>query len=288
MGVVFAVAFFIGLLIFGFVPLILGVVGLIIGAVRKKNGKNTPKAIKPLSIVAIVIGVLIMAIPVAFFGEVFIRNATLREGVTITDIVIEERGYQDERFTADGVVYVVCDNLNTNSYVSKANAVFTYKYSDSILDRSQIGNYYSVENPYGFDLVCDDMGQLFCPESQYSAVIEHFNNIEGYRWEVYDTPFSEEASKMLDVFMEDPAVKGTVITIDYDDAESVIINKMSPDGLITIYDEYLYCALIYEGKVYYIRDEEFSIDDEEVTYTIVPMPPVIAEEILNAYNNYND
>ncbi len=285
MGVVFAVAFFIGLLIFGFIPLILGVVGLIIGAVRKKNGKNTPKAIKPLSIIAIVIGVLIMAIPVAFFGEVFIRNATLREGVTITDIVIEEYGYQDERFTADGVVYVACE-LYTHLPVSKADAVFTYKYGDSILDRSQIGNYYSVENPYGFDLVCNRHGQLFCPESQYSAVMKHFDNIEGYRWEVYDTPFSEEASKMLDVFIEDPAVKGTVITIDYDDAESVIIDKMSPDGLIEIYDEYLYCALIYEDEVYYIRDEDFSVDDEKVTYTIVPMPPVIADEILNAYNNY--
>ncbi len=294
MGVVFGIAFFIGLFIIALVPFVLGVVGLVIGKSRKKKGETTPKAIKPLSIVAIVIGSIIIAIPVSFFGFIFVQNATLRDDVTITDIVIEEYGYQGERFTADGVVYVACE-LYTHLPVSKADAVFTYKYGDGILDRSQIGNYYSVDNPYGYDLVCNEYGYLFCPESQKSSIVERFYKLEEYRWGVCGELLSEEAAGVFDAFIEDPAIRSVSLTLDRDGPNTIYIIKTSSEGLIwytEFHDAWYYGnpeiasheILVYEDKVYYVRD--CSFDHGETTYTLLPMPPVIAEEVLNAYNNY--
>ena len=73
-----------------------------------------------------------------------------------TDIVIEENGYQDARFTADGVVYEVLDfEANDDAYIE--NPIFTYK-TEGFLNRSQCGNYYKVENPQGFNIVADYYG----------------------------------------------------------------------------------------------------------------------------------
>ncbi len=291
MGVVFFLGFVIFFIVFaifmtaGIAAIVLGILGLSKSKKRVHSGK---KPLKGLSISGIVIGALILSSPLILFSVAGISSTFLPENVTITDVVIDEYGYQSDKFTAGGVTYVALDGFTTDaSFYTKADAVFTYKYSDSIFDRSLIGNYYSVSNPYGFDLVCDEYGNLFCPEDDAEAIEEKFNSMDRYIWMVKGKKFSDEATSLFEAFIEDPAIKGTYITMDYFDAETINILKMTPDGIVEIYDyDYTHSVLIYEDEVYYIRSEEFSEDGgEDVVFNVVPMPPVIAEEILTAYNN---
>lgn len=288
MQILFAIIVLLIIFMFGLVPLVLGIVGLIISKVRKKKGKRVPSAIPVLSIIGIVLGTLIAAVPAGFFGFIFYTNVTLRDNVAETDIVIEEVGYQSERFTADGVVYVAADDLETDFYVKKQDAVFTYKYGDNILKRSQWGNYYKVENPHGFNLVCDSFGLLYCPEDELEAVREKYSVLNGYRWEVCGTPLSQEASKLFEELIEETdGIEIKTVTVDFDDNKLACILKMSTDGVIYVHDDNSYYDLLIHGdSVYYILDRDYDNDGEKITYALISVPSLLSGEVLDSYNSH--
>ena len=109
MGALFAIVFFLILLAIGIIGIVAGIIGLIIGGKRRKAGKTFSPVLSVIFSVILSIGFMITLIPVGFFSFIVIVNSVPPDGFVETEIVIEENGYQDTRFTAAGIVYEVLD-----------------------------------------------------------------------------------------------------------------------------------------------------------------------------------
>lgn len=171
MGAVFFVGFMILILGGGLAAAIGGGVGLAVLRARQPRHK---KLLTALLLALLIGGIVIAMLPVGFFGFILWVNATPSEDFVETQIVIEESGYQIERFTADGVVYQSLE-LIPNYDICKENSVpvFSYK-TPGFWNRAQWGNYYALENDAGFDLIWSPYGGLFCPADQADAVLAHY------------------------------------------------------------------------------------------------------------------
>ena len=162
MGAVAAVIFFIVLFIFAFVGIVLSIVGITVFSKLSKKGKGFAKPLSIVSIVVLIISIILSSIPTFFFAFIAYVNTIPPEDFVETEIVIEENGYQDTKFTANGVVYHSLGlDVFDHSYIKEP--VFSYKTS-GFLNGSQCGNYYKVENANNYNLVSDEYGLLFAPE----------------------------------------------------------------------------------------------------------------------------
>jgi len=168
---VFGVLFFIGL-----IGITVGAVGLGVMQHRTKKGIRTPLPTIIIWAVALSIGLLLFSTSVGFGGGLVWSHATPPEGFVETEIVIEEKGYQAERFTADGITYEALGIYVVDPSVI-GDAVFTYKV-DGFLQRIHWGNYYTVTNGNGFSLVCDASGLLFAPTKDLETVITYYSAIK--------------------------------------------------------------------------------------------------------------
>ena len=143
-----------------------------------KRQKKAHHALGAVSIVAIVLSSVVTLIPVGFFSFIIYVNATPPEDFVETDIVIEENGYQSERFTADGTVYVALSFEGDYDYISEhSRPVFSYK-TLGFINNAWCGNYYQVDNDHGFTLICDDMSNLFCPENEKDMIEAFYSDKE--------------------------------------------------------------------------------------------------------------
>ena len=199
MGAVFGVVFFICLLILGVGGMLFSIAGIIIFSIFSKKGKRFAKPLKIISIVFLVICSLFTLIPTGFFTMIFAMNVLPPDDYVETEIVIEENGYQDQRFTANGIVYEVIDlYVDNEDYLD--NAIFSYKTS-GLLNGSQCGNYYKVENINNFDLVCDWFGLLFSPIDEKQQVLDYYLSFENQDYYYYDlAKFS--STKILSSLLE--------------------------------------------------------------------------------------
>ncbi len=189
MGAVFAIMFFLFLLGGGAAVILAGMVGLIISGKRKKKGIPLPKGFTAVFAVLLSVGIAVTLIPIGFFGFIVMVNTTPPDGFVETDIVIEENGYQDTRFTAGGIVYEVLE-FQVYDLDAISNPVFTYK-TKGFLNGAQCGNYYAIDNDQGFNLVSDEFGSLFCPVEEKETVIAYYTddaNLNGYYmdWDRYE------------------------------------------------------------------------------------------------------
>ena len=176
MGALFAILFLGFLFVIGVIGIAVGVVGLIVCGKRKKAGELSGRILTVVFAIVLSIGFVIALIPVGFFSLIVIVNSVPLDGFVETDIVIEENGYQDTRFTADGVVYEVLDfQIYDSDAISEP--IFTYK-TAGFLKGSQCGNYYAVENYQGFNLVSDEFGLLFSPIEERERIIAYYTDLE--------------------------------------------------------------------------------------------------------------
>ena len=121
MGAVFGVLFFIWLLIVGLSGIELSIAGIIVSSIFSKKGKRFANPLKVASIVLLTIYALITLIPTGYFSFIFVANTMPPEDYVETKITVEENGYQDERFTADGKVYEVIDLYVNNEVTITSN-----------------------------------------------------------------------------------------------------------------------------------------------------------------------
>ena len=282
MGAIAAIVFFGFLLIAGTIGIIAGIVGLIIGCKKRKNGTPSPKVLTAVFAVVLSISIIITLIPVGFFSFIVIVNEMPPDGFVETEIVIEENGYQDTRFTADGVIYEV---LNFQVYDTDAisNPIFTYK-TDGFLNGSQCGNYYVINNNQGFNLVSDEFGLLFCPIEETESVIAYYTdiaNLDGYydNWEGQELKLSGDKKEAIRYFLNLDISSLHQEQIILEDAEEFEIKLVCKENLIYVESHWF---LILNDVLYYVYDSDFA-EDDGLQYTLIKLPDAVSEPLLNIH-----
>ena len=275
------IAVFVLLLFLGLGGFIVGLIGVIIASSRKKRGEPCPTSVLVAFSVVLVVGMSMAAISTGFFSHVVWLNTMPPDSYVETDIVIEENGYQDTRFTADGVVYEVLDF----EVYEVGDPVFSYQ-TEGFWNASQCGNYYVVENEQGFDLVTDGCGLLFCPIDQKDAVVAYYTdtaNLVAY-YEDWDREFKlldEEYKNALKVLeLDTDALPLTRITMD--EANTFEIEFVCQDGVVVVAN---FSFLVLDGGLYYVHSFDFAeYSDDGIVYMLGELPSDIQEDLLSIYN----
>ena len=282
MGAIAAIVFFGFLLIAGTIGIIAGIVGLIIGCKKRKNGNPSPKVLTAVFAVVLSISIIITLIPVGFFSFIVIVNEMPPDGFVETEIVIEENGYQDTRFTADGVIYEVLD-FQVYDTDAISNPIFTYK-TDGFLNGSQCGNYYVINNNQGFNLVSDEFGLLFCPIEERESVIAYYTdiaNLDGYydNWEGQELKLSGDKKEAIRYFLNLDISSLHQEQIILEDAEEFEIKLVCKENLIYVESHWF---LILNDVLYYVYDSDFA-EDDGLQYTLIKLPDAVSEPLLNIH-----
>ena len=282
MGVIAAIVFFVFLLMVGTIGIISGIIGLIIGCQKRKNGKPISKVLIVLFTIVLSISVLITLIPVGFFSFIVIVNTMLPDGFVETEIVIDENGYQDTRFTADGVVYEVLD-FQVYDTDSIFTPVFTYK-TAGFLNGSQCGNYYAINNNQDFNLVGDKYGLLFCPIEERDRVIAYYTdiaNLDGYYddWNGSKFKLSDKETESVRDFLEIDIGLLHQEQIVLENAEKFEIKLVCKENLVYVESHWF---LIFNDELYYVYDSDFA-EDDGLQYTLINLPDAVSEPLLNIH-----
>ncbi len=282
MGAIAAIVFFVFLLTVGTIGIIAGIIGLIIGCKKRKNGKPISKLLTVVVVIVLSISILITLIPVGFFSFIVIVNSMPPDGFVETEVVIDENGYQDTRFTADGVVYEALD-FQVYDTDAISNPIFTYK-TDGFLNGSQCGNYYAINNNQGFNLVSDEFGSLFCPVEEAESVIAYYTdiaNLGGYyeNWEGQELKLSGDEKEAIQYFLDLDISLLPQEQIFLEDAEEFEIKLVCKEDLIYVESHWF---LFFNDKLYYVYDSDFA-EDDGLQYTLIKLPDAVSEPLQNIY-----
>lgn len=282
MGAIAAIIFFVFLLIVGTIGLVAGAIGLIISRKKRKKGKPISKVLTVVFAIVLSISIPITLIPVGFFSFIVIVNTMPPDGFVETEVVIDENGYQDTRFTADGVVYEVLDfQVYDNNAIS--NPIFTYK-TVGFLNGSQCGNYYAINNNQDFNLVSDEFGLLFCPVEEREHVITYYTdiaNLDGYYddWEGREFKLSDDEKEAIQYFGDLDISSLHQEQIVLEDAEEFEIKLVCKENLIYVESHWF---LIFNDELYYVYDSDFA-EDDGLQYTLIKLPDAVSEPLLNIH-----
>lgn len=285
MGVIAGILFFFCLFFFGLAAVVAGIVGLIL------FGKKRKKPFIILSAVALALGVAVSSVPVGFFSFIIEVNMTPPEDFVETEIVIEENGYQSERFTADGVVYEVLEDFSLN-LEEEPEAIFSYK-EEGIMNRSQWGNYYRWENEPGFHLVCDGTwgGSVFCPVEEREQVLAYYMDERNWYWQCTiwpsdDTKDAEEisitgdAAQIINVLHKKVATpeEEQHLYVSYEeDAQCLEFSAYNREGDLFLASE----ELLYYQEALYIVFHSLPYTGG-TSYTVIEVPVADANVLLQA------
>ena len=282
MGAIATIVFFVFLLIAGTIGIIAGIIGLIIGCKKRKNGNPIPKVLTVVFAVVLSIGIIITLMPVGFFTFIVIVNSMPPDGFVETEVVIDENGYQDTRFTADGVVYEVLD-FEVYDTDAISNPIFSYK-TDGFLNGSQCGNYYAIDNNQGFNLVSDEFGLLFCPIEETESVIAYYteiSNLDGYydNWEGREFKLTGDEKGTIQYFWDLDISSLHQEQIVLENAEEFEIKLVCKENLIYVKSHWF---LIFKDELYYVYDSNFA-EDDGLQYTLIKLPDAVSEPLLNIH-----
>lgn len=284
MAAIFAVVFLLGLLTTGIVAILAGIIGILIFRRMRKKGKPVGKALTVISAIVLGVGCLMTVIPGGFFAFIVYVNSVPPEGFVETGIVIVENGFQDTRFTADGVVYEVLD-LKLHDSDCNSTPVFTYKES-GFLNRSQWGNYYLIENAQGFSLVRDNYtNNLYCPIEEREDVIDYYTNDANIDWYYDDwngTEFQLADSRInpMEAFLTLDLTLFETIRMDSQNGDSFEIQAVSKDEIVLVES---YWFVDWQDSLYYIVDTEDY--DEGFVYILIELSGDIEQSLLSLHRN---
>ena len=286
MGVIAGILFFFCLFFFGLTAVVAGIVGLIL------FGKKRKKPFIILSAVALALGVAVSSVPVGFFSFIMEVNMTPPEDFVETEIVIEENGYQSERFTADGVVYEVLEDVYLEVDGDELEAIFSYK-EEGIMNRSQWGNYYRWENEPGFHLVCDGTGggSVFCPVEEREQVLAYYMDERNWYWQcvlwstedVQDEEvilITGEAAQIVNALHKKDATpeEEQHLYVSYEEAaQCLVFSAYNREGDLFLASE----GLLYYKDVLYVICNELLYDGG-TAYTVIEVPVADANVLLQA------
>ena len=282
MGALFTIAFFLILLGVGLITLIISIVGLAIGKKRRKAQKPFSAIVTVVFTVILFLGVALTTLPIGFFSFIAIVNSIPPEGFVETKIVIEENGYQDTQFTADGVVYEALDFALWNDE-NTLTPIFTYKTS-GFLNGSRCGNYYSVKNNQGFHLVSGEHGSLFAPAEEKERVIAYYTSTENLcayydDWDEREFKLSEEETKIVCDFLklDMSLLKQERVTLA--EEEEFSIRLVCKEELVFV-NSYWFLSL--NGTIYYVHGSDYANDDR-IEYILIELPSELADTMMDIH-----
>lgn len=267
--------------IIGVLAFLAGVIFLIISAVLKKRHNNAGNPLLIIGTIGLITGFILCLPMTALLGWFGFSQTQPPEDFVETEIVIEENGYQDTRFTADGVLYEVLDfEAEFFECNHVAEPVFSYK-TEGLFNGKDCGNYYRIENEQGFDLIWDNSSRLFCPAEEKERVMTYYLREDLNDWR-YCTPESsdypavwvdaEYEALFVEFYLQDlDALEKTVTRDIGDEAERVEFFAYSSDNLLTKYN----CVFhIIDGEAYFEYEVEYFEDGAEDTaeWTLIRLP----------------
>lgn len=239
---------------------------------------TTPPALRRFAVAGILCGLISLG-ALGYGGYLVYIHAAPPSDYVKTDVFIEESGYQDERFTANGVVYEALP-LECNYYVcmEKKTAVFSYR-PDRFLNGYLTGNYFSIENEHGFDIVWNGIDRLFAPVDQAEEIVK-FYRADPDAWYLLDyeqenedgdpgkVRLSDEAATAVLAYLElDTASLETTTAIAEDGYDTVEVWAESGDGIVVLNEWFV---VIGERAYLYLRSATTEQQQQEMTLAILP------------------
>ena len=283
MGAIAGIIFFVFLLIVGIIGILSGIIGLIVCRKRKNVDSSFGKILTAVFTVILCISIGITLLPVGFFSFIILVNTLPPDGFVETDIIIEEDGYQDTRFTANGVVYEV-----TEYYVSDTEIelvpIFTYK-TKGFMNGSQCGNYYEFETNEDFDLVCNEFRTIFCPVDKMSEFLKYYSDIENLT-AYYDDlegkrkELNEAEYDAVYGFLKNDLNTLEEQTMAVSNSETFTIELTGKDGVICTETHWF---IIISDKVYYEKNSFYN-ENYRIEYTLIPLPKKLSDTLISIHN----
>lgn len=182
MGLMFA------LLCFGGFLLLLGLIFLYFRYRGKKKG--TPKKwYTVLAGIFLVLGVGACALPVGYWLFLRSANSSMDKGYVDTGKMVDG-GFQDGTFTVADITYERLE-MSRSGLCPRGEAVFSWD-SGTAWERFfgyyNRGNYFTVENALGLDLICDDGGysRLWCRSDQLAQANAWYGDNANYQWYLHN------------------------------------------------------------------------------------------------------
>ena len=285
MGAMIALILFGVLLLIGLIGTVTGAVGLIVSLRRQKKGLLLSRTLPIVSAIFLAVGIGLMSTAAGLASVVVAVNATPPAGFVETETVIEEQGYQDTYFTADGVQYEVTGFYVVDDAVI-GDAIFTYKV-DGFLNKSQWGNYYKVHNTEGFSFVCDDYGLIFAPSEQRQRIVSYymtFQNLSCYYYNGTDDeqqiPLTDEEKNDVRRFWNAELSDIKVLQQIPESPVEFWIELMSLDG--TLYITALWFVEL-DGELCFVSEIN-PIDGDTYEYVLYELPERHATRLLAIHN----
>jgi hypothetical protein len=219
-------------------------------------------------------------------GYLFLTHALPASGYVKTDIVIEEAGYQNERFTANGIVYEALPlNVNEEVCSTLADAVFTYK-TPGLLNGYLTGNYYRLQNSRNFDLIWNGLDVLFAPVEEKEKILSYYRS-EALEWKYFDyasaewdeepqgVALSEEASAAMQAYLKLDTASLPTEKVIPESYTTIAIESYSKDGIVS-FDLWF---VVLEGKVY-LQLDSATTNDQREELTLAALPDEISAPLV--------
>lgn len=275
------------LLICGIGGLFFGIVGLSVGILLRKNQISWSKPFAVFGAIILAFSIPMTLIPAAFFGFVYYVNTVPPLEFVETEIVIEEDGYQDERFTADGVLYEVLPlPADYDGCYPIATPVFSY-YTEGFMNGSECGNYYRLENDSGCELIWDGDQRLFARLELHESIVAYYQTCPTkwyyYDWTDYEgeeligiplTPEAEKAAGAL-YALDSDAQSAERLTLPAADYIDLTLHEVSADGIV--YFDSISIGII-NGDVF-LTKTDWYVGEDEVEYTGTRLPDELARPL---------
>ncbi len=211
------------------------IAGIVLSSIAKNKGKKYGKPLLAVSIIMVVISSVMLISGSVFYIRERIALDFPEETSPKTDIIIEERGYQENTFTVNGVVYerVEIDNLVVIGGEELSGPIFSYKETFLFFDRWD--TYDKLENDNGFNIVVGKASDIFCPVDEKEAVIEYYSDDDNYEWYFDDGYYynlvNGEGQKVLSELLETRRNNPETIRINTTGYDEYYFEQLSKDNL---------------------------------------------------------
>ena len=192
MGATFFMLWMMGLFFLG-LCFLLGTLGAFLLRRRRVKRGLPHRGHTVLLVVCLLLTAVNLAPSLGFFTFIRVTNAAhgATDGFVDTGVYVEE-GFQDAVFTANGITYRRLEDLSFHwTEEAACPPVFSWDSTDRSLSLLTLlfgpyynrGNYYSVPNEPGLDLVSDGSWRLYCPEDQMDAATAWYGDPFHYIWQ---------------------------------------------------------------------------------------------------------
>lgn len=295
MGATAFVLIMIVMLFAGVIGFFIGLAGLIVSIILRKFGKKWATILIVITAIVLIVSLVIALIPIGFFTFIYRVNTEPPLDFVETDIVIEENGYQEERFTADGVVYEVLPlEADFEGCSAIATPVFSY-YTEGFLKGSQCGNYFDLAVSADFTLIWDGLNLLFSTAEEREEILTYYDEAadSAVAWSFFDwtnyegeeidyTPLSAEGSAAMDAFVTGDYTPLPARSVTLTDYRDISVKGTDADGAVLLHS--ISAFFLSDGQIYYTNTYEYADDGSDaVICTAVVLPDEIGRPLLEAF-----